>query len=483
MGMLLDEAIELSKDKNNNVLFVYCGGLNEMCLFNRKGSKPLCHFCSNCTKKVLSQYNVPCRPLTDYYIQSSENHVFGYNSSSSLRKITYRDVNIGLSIMSGYISGFRNLSPAINEGSRKYFDAHLAQNVRYVDAFYNLLAQFSPDVVYSFNGRYEEVRPVFDICMAKKVKLVLSEGFIKDGRWQKLFYINHLPHDIKYLMERRNYCWDHYEMTDEEKIELGNSFYQNRRHGKYAGDKIYVKDQTAGKVPPIDTTKMNIAIMNSSEDEYASVGGDWDDLQFFPSQYEGILFMLENATPNMHFYLRIHPNLKGINYKYHTALLQLGERHKNITVIPAESDISTYSLLDKMDKMVCFGSTMGIESVYWKKPVILLSAGLYYYDDICYLPKDKDEFLKLLGASLEPKYNESVIRYGAWSMNQDPLIIPNNNVDFQGERPILFGRPFSVVPFISFFINKRMTGIYIAIMRALFGASFFNRYETPLVEE
>ena len=182
MGGLLDEAIELNKEKDNEVLFVYCGGLNEMCQFNLGDSRPLCRYCAKCTRKVIEDYGVKCEPLTKYQVPTQEKYSFNYSNAEELRSITYRNVNIGLGIISGYISATRNLTPLIDEESKKYFDAHLEQNVRMVDAIYNLIAQFKPDAFHFFNGRYEEVRPIWDICHTTGLKCYLYEGTRKDGR-------------------------------------------------------------------------------------------------------------------------------------------------------------------------------------------------------------------------------------------------------------------------------------------------------------
>jgi hypothetical protein len=345
-----------------------------------------------------------------------------------------------------------------------------------------LFADFKPDVVHSFNGSFEEIRPIFDICKAKGIRVLLYEGFKKNNQWQKVIFDNHLPHDIKYLDERRNYVWDHLNLSLEEKIELGKSFYEKRRQGEYSGDRIYVKDQIKGKVPPIDDSKVNIAIMNSSEDEFASVGAEWETLKLFSTQLESIVYLLEHADAQVHFYLRIHPNLKDVRYKYHTDLLLLGDRYKNITVIPGDSDVSTYSLLDSVDKIICFGSTIGIESVYWRKPSILLRPSLYYYANICYVPKNKEELLSLLIEKLEPKFNDFVYKYGAQVMNNDPLIIPQKNINYYSENLFVAGHPVPLNYFENVFLSPTITAYYLAIGRLIRSNRIFCKYVIPIKE-
>lgn len=482
MGGLLDDAIELAQNKDNEVLFVYCGGLNSMCFFNREGSKKLCDFCSYATHKVIEQYGIKTQPLTKY-TSNCKVEKLQYNNAKELRSLTYRGVNVGLGFMSGFISATRNMNPLINNATKPFFDAHMDQMVRMVDSVYNLIESFGPDVIYTFNGRYEEVRAIFDISQVLGINCIMTEAFPREGKWAKVQFENHLPHDIKYWVSRRDFSWDNYQMSEEEKIILGHSFYNNRRNGIYAGDKIYTKDQVQGSLPNIDKSKINIGIMNSSEDEYAAVGADWDSLKFFPTQNEGIIWLLENADPNVHFFLRIHPNLKNIPYKFHTDLLKLEERFSNVTVIPGNSVISTYTLLDHMDKIVVFGSTMGIESVYWKVPTINLGPALYSYDNICYEPKNLDDLKQMLVDKLKPKYNEAVIKYGAFSMNQDPVIIPTRYLDFQSTTRKLFAIPYKTFPYINFLLGEKITGLFIAIMRQILGIKVFRRFNLPKEEE
>lgn len=484
LGSLLDEAISLSKDKNNEVYFAYCGGVNEMCVFNNKGSKPVCKLCSLCTKRIISKYGIKAISLKDYIPHSITSVKFDYKNAEELRDIRYKGVNIGMSIMSTFISSTRNMSPLINDEARRFFDAHLDQNVRFVESLYALVDEIKPDYIYGYNGRFEDSRPVYDICKELKINSRLTEDDKVDGVSNLLVYENHLPHDIDYFVERRDYCWDHYQLSNEEKIELGKSFYIKRRGGLPSGDvEIYIKNQHEGYIPEFDDSKTNIAIMNSSEDEYAAVGGEWDDLKFFKTQYEGIIYLLENAPSNVHFYLRIHPNLRKIKYRYHLDLINLGEKYSNITVIPASSEMSTYTIMEHADKIVGFGSTMCLESSFWGKPSILLGPSWFYYDDLTYNPQTKEELISLLTADIKPKHNINIYKYGAYILDKSPLYIKYENLDSTLERKTFLGIPFYITPFMSLWFNSYITSLSIGICRALTDNKLFWRYKIPLAEE
>jgi len=482
LGGILDEAISLSKLSGNRVIFATCDGIYSMCMYNYHGSKPLCKICGAFTHKIIAQYGIECISMRNF--EKNKPVSFNYSNAEQLKKIAYRDVNLGLGVISNYITMTRNLSPKIDNKSRVYFDAHLAQGVKLVDAVYDLLDIIKPDFVYTYNPRFEEFRPVFEICKKIGICCKVTEAVKWKGKWNKVIYDNHMPHDIFKRKERREYCWANYPLSEEGKVDLGNSFYKKRRGGQESGDvKIYVANQKEGNAPVFDERKRNIAIMNSSEDEFAAVGGDWEKLKLFRTQYDGIMYLLENANNSFHFYLRVHPNLTDIPYKYHTDLYNLEKRFSNITVIPARSEMSTYTIMEKCEKVICFGSTMGIESSYWGKPAILLGPSYYYYDDVVYVPKSRDELMNMLVAKLDVKKNINIIKYGAYTLDSSPIQLEMKNLDCQVIKRSFVGIKYHGSKYLNCIINEQVTSFIIAVLRKITGAKFFWKYSIPILEE
>ena len=485
LGALLDEAISLAKDKSNKVIFAYCGGVNEICDFNRQGSKPVCKVCQFFTKKIITKYGIDCVSLNKYSDTDNtlpDSSLLDYKNVDDFMAKEYRGVKIGMSIMSSYISITRNMYPLFNTESRPFFDAHLLQNVRFVDAFYSLVEDFKPDEIWGYNGRYECDRPVYDVSKSLGINFKLIEDIVRNGVSHRIIYNNNLPHAILMRKNQRNYCWDNYKMSEEDKIALGKSFYEKRRHGFFSGDKkIYIKNQKEGEVPPMDSNKKNIAIMNSSEDEFTAVGNEWEQLKIFKTQYEGIVFLLENAPKNIHFYLRIHPNLKDIKYSYHTRLLTLENKYNNVTVIPGNSSVSTYALMEHSDAIVCFGSTMGIESSYWGKTSILLGPCFYYYDEVAYTPKSKEEVLKLLKDIPKPLYNDNIIKFGAFVLDMSPIYSDPHTLDWISHEKSFLGVDYYYTNYCNIIFSPHITAFIIGCLRVVLGK--FKRYVYPLAED
>jgi hypothetical protein len=159
----------------------------------------------------------------------------------------------------------------------------------------------------------------------------------------------------------------------------------------------------------------------------------------------------------------------------------LENEYDNITVIPAWSNASTYTVMENCDKVISFGSTMGIESSYWGKPSILLGPSSYFYDDVAYIPKTKEEILDLLKMDLRPKFNIEILKFGAYILNKDPLLEEYSTVNYHSSKINLLGLKFSVSPFINFIYNEKLTGFYIAVNR--FIRQRCGRLITPIKEE
>jgi hypothetical protein len=163
-----------------------------------------------------------------------------------------------------------------------------------------------------------------------------------------------------------------------------------------------------------DTTKKNIAIFNSTIDEYAAVEG-WENRLYKPDETAGIEKILESFKSSMHyvFYLRVHPNMK--NVKITTSQLVdislLSKKYNNLKVIWSSEKIDTYRLMESCDAIITFGSTIGIEAAYWGKPSILLGRALYENLDCIYKPQNHSELVALLNSNLSPLNNYTALKY------------------------------------------------------------------------
>lgn len=433
--VMYDSALKLHQ-KGDEVHLFYCTGIPAVCWANPCQNKSICRWCNWYRNKMASPLpsGIKIHNFTQYYDESLSVKVdsipLNYNSIEEIKELRYKEVQIGYGALSTYVSQTRNLDPLIDDNFKNFFNVYLRAECLLVEILARALEDIKPDLVSLYNGRFFETRPVYDYSKNAGYLVRCYENVrplgIKKGM-STIFFDNCLPHNIKFNKEFIEKNWQNSPLSENEKEKIGRSFFENRRAGKRAGDVVYTAGQTAGLLPKDwDAKKRNIVIFNTAEDEFMAIGDEYNWLSLFPNQLEGIKKILElcQEENEICFYLRVHPSLKGIKYRYHLDLYDLEKQYNNVKVIPPDSEVSSYVLLDKAEKVIVFGSTIGVEAAYWQRPVILLAEAFYSYLDLCYTPKSILELKETILADLKPKDNSPALKYGFFIMKdtrEDPI--------------------------------------------------------------
>lgn len=448
-GVLLDEA-EKYIVEGHEVIFILCDESYPRCFANPIKDPFFCKSCKiqqHFFLKKLSE-KIVYYSLKSFLKSSKNNYldkIFQYESISDIFNINYKGIDIGYAAASSYITLTRNLDPLISPNFKALMDDLLRSGVIIADAFDIAIDELKPDRLCLFNGRFVETRAALRVGVEKGVETYVYEVIGSPGKYKKVYFENVLPHDIDNTTRIVNEIWDNSIYSEHEKIRIAKDFFIKKRKGLAVVDKTYTEDQILGKLPNTwDITKRNFVIFNSSEDEFAAVGSEYKE-KLFASQIEGIKFLLEVSKSNkeIHFYLRIHPNLACITYKYHLDLLKFAE-YDNCSVIAASSDISTYTLIENVEKVIVFGSTVGLESSYWGKPVILLGASFYKNMDVAYYPKTKSDLELLLTERLSPKNSYDSLKLGYFFLGNR-----GNYYEFFNFNPTNFKNIFSYQKFLN----------------------------------
>ena len=416
-GLIMGHLDKLLEDYNNSVTFLYCTGNLKPCYSNRLADANVCKLCKFNSNVAFSSYKERVNFVKiDDLLPQKKSFKFEYSSVEELKEINYNNINIGFPAFSSYVSFSLNLDPEINEEFRNYMDTLLYNEVMLLEKISMYFDTNQTDHLTIFNGRTADVRPIFESAIARKIPVTALE-LIKETDtefWKEEFH-NALPHDISFFHTRMVNLWNRKDISQEIKIQEGESFYKRRREGVLTRDvKVYTDGQKIGKLPKSwSNENKNIIVFLSSENEFAGIGDIWNKLSIFESQEKALHWIGKNYNEEkVKIYIRIHPNLEQVKYGYHLRLFDLPKFYPHFEVIPADSKVSSYTLIDNSEKVVAFGSSIGIEATYWKKPSIQLCGSLYYYLDATYKPKTKAEFLHLLGSKLEPLDSKEAIKYG-----------------------------------------------------------------------
>lgn len=424
---MIDEA-EISARFGNEVYFLLCNHHFGYCACNMRGSSFKCSRCNHYAKGLLKKCSPSIKVIEmDDQMKEQLGEEVGkiesdYNSSEDIKAISYKGVKVGLGCLSAYITHSRNNNPLIDDEFRAYFDKVLLAGFYYAAFQYQMIMKIDPDRVQLYNGRCLESRPAGDIAILHHILLRCNEQWrVFPHSFLKREYYNALPHSIEANKKWLNSIWADEYIPQIEKERVGRRFFESKYEHSFGGDKDYTANQKANKLPDNwDASKMNYVIFNSSEDELTAIGGDYEEKKVFKSQYIGVVHIanLFKDRKDVAIYLRIHPNLAGINYKYHIDLLGIEELFDNVFVIRADSDISTYALMREAYRVITFGSTTGIEATYMGKPVIALGVNDFSGLDISYNPESVEEVERLLQAEeLPPRPQTEAIKYGYFSMN------------------------------------------------------------------
>lgn len=446
-GIMLDEAY-LQNDLGHEVVFISCSSIIGNCFLNSQEKKSICYSCqckNNHNLKLLPKsirmYDIS-KYITSDLLDNCKNVRYSYNNVNSIKAIKYKDLYLGYGALSNYITITRNCNPLVDNDFVKYFDKILHKGILLYEALVKAVKEECPDRIYIFNGRLLETRILYDYAKAHNIEVYCMEGSaVINGIQRKTVFENSIPHDIYNITERIDKYWRNPAISEEEKKKIGVSFYENRRASRPAGDKVYTKNQESGLLPSNwDVKYENVVIFNSSEDEFASTSHEYDNMNLFDSQLQGIKVILEEYRNDQskHFYIRIHPNLSSIKYKYYTDIYKL--KYENLTVIGPEEKVSTYALIDAANKIVVFGSTVGIEASYSNKPVILLAGAAYSFLNVTYNPKSLEELKALLDTeNLSPKRNiDNIVKYGYYVINE--LDNMPYKINFLAVKKRFFGR-------------------------------------------
>ena len=410
------EFMQRHLDAGDTILQLYCNAILPACFDNPHHELTVCWTCMARRKKGLSYLSekIESQPfllLTDDDREELARLQTEFQTVEELKAYCIEEFDIGLAVASSLISITKDPYPDPGTHATVIKNLLVSSFVVY-RSIQNHLDSRKISKIYAFNGRLDVYRAVLRACQNRETDCYIHEhGPL--GRY--VIFKNALPQDLALRSQEIIECWND-DSSIEEKRDLAREFYEGVRK---ATDKkrSFILDQKEAQLPAgWNANHKNIVLFTSSEDEFQAIGKEWST-SLYQNQEEGIrkiVKSLRDDRDGLHLYIRIHPRLRdpGIPQKQIQSLLQIKEDF--VTVIPPGSPISTYALLDKADIVLTFGSTVGIEAVYWGKPSVLAGNSLYHHLGGTYKPASHEEVIDLLTSNLAPKDKKAAIMYGYW---------------------------------------------------------------------
>lgn len=408
------EIIQNHLDQGDSVTVVECRSELVACDINYPHDVGICSLCRSKRSKGFAELSgnirlLPLLRLTQNNKAELQQMPSSFNTIEELQKFKIENLDLGYGVLSSIISMFRNPKPDLKKLSNIVRTLALSSLSVY-RSIQNILDAGSYDRVYFYNGRYAPLRAVLRACQSRNVPFFTHERGCNLKHYA--LYENSLPHELTYVEKRIRDSWARAE-NDPDREKTATRFYDQRARGIIQSWHSFVKDQQADLLPEgWDPTRKNIVLFSTSQDEFVAIGDVWRN-PIYGSQNEGIeriIASMKDLPEEFHLYLRIHPNQR---YSRDELVEKLsGVSLPRVTVIFPADKISSYALLQHADKVVSFGSSMGIEATFLGKPSILAGICFYRNLDATYNPQSHEQVMNLIQADIPPKSRESALIYG-----------------------------------------------------------------------
>ncbi|SES95943.1 hypothetical protein SAMN04488587_1721 [Methanococcoides vulcani] len=405
--------LEIAAKHINNgdeVHVIQCSGDLPSCILNAHHFKLKCLLCKSTRNRGLNLINLPKQNRHELALNSfmSDINLPEFSSMKELKSFKIDNADIGMAVASTLISMVREPNPDINQ-YKSFINKNLSMSIAVYDAIKSHLEELNPDIFYLFNGRFASLRPALRAAQALGIKTFVHEraGVLNKYSLTEDTY----PHDIEYQKKQIENYWNS-EQCINDKYKISKQWFEERRGGIDQSWFSFTKSQIKGALPEgFEPLKRNIAIFISSEDEFEAIAG-WKN-PIYKNQTDAIYNIINSdIDDDIVFHLRIHPNLRGLKNTQTQELSQLNA--PNLNVIPADSKVDSYQLMDACEKIITFGSTMGIECAFWDKPSILVGRALHEGVEGCYIPKNHNEFIDLINGHLNPANKIGALKYAYW---------------------------------------------------------------------
>jgi hypothetical protein len=406
----------------DEVIFLGCNAELTTCDINIQHKPEVCQKCTERKKGGLEKISKYGRVQTyglNQFISTTEKDAlvgnYQFNDIETVKQFGFEDfTDIGFGVASSIISAERDpypdtavLSDTIN---RFIYSSKLVYR-----SLNNAVAQIRPERMYVYNGRYAIVRPALKIREKYAIDLFLHETGSDLSKYS--LTKNHLVHIISHMQQRINDFWDRSQDRDEIKYSKAQSYFEGNKKGISKNWHSFTKDHIWELPDDWNKDDYNVVVFTSSEDEFAAIGDSWKQ-PIYKTQDDGIAKLANSlqAVENIKIWVRLHPNLKTAPQKLLEPYLQINS--PIIRIIMPHSTISSYLLMDNADKVVTFGSSVGIEAAYWKKLSILLGMSFYKGMGAVHEANSHQEAISLiLDKKLEPQDNLPASKYGYYFGN------------------------------------------------------------------
>jgi hypothetical protein len=369
-------ALTLSKGKNN-VLFSWIG--SDVPFNDWSIPKYSRYFGCSIEKRVKSFLDlleknkiniIKCPKLSPLLLKKIYIWAYKFEGSiNDLKKYNYKNVPLGISVASSLISYYKD--PYLNPENKKLTYSSLISSAIVYERALAILSSAHPQVIYTFNGRFCISKPIVEAAK----KLSIKVRFHERGSSLYKYEIYDKPiHNFSYTEKKIRKFW--IDSNKKDKSFLGSSYFSNLRYPSSNIPQNFTSKQIKGLSIPKIFEKTRIVYFSSSDDEYEAISDQFGKI-YWSNQIEAAkdLIAITKLYNNFDLIIRLHPNLINKSPSQLREWVKLSDSHLRI-ILPSDK-VDSYALLESADVVFSYGSTIGIEAVFWGKISALLGPSWY----------------------------------------------------------------------------------------------------------
>ena len=388
-------------------IFIACQDL-PLC-DNRYIARPtnpdICKYCLQTNKSYAKQMNLPLYTLTDLVGTESYNTAYETTQSLSLDKCfhyQYRNVPIGelceVSVTHYLCRDVRECAPS--EALQVWRD-FLTGAIVLVDAYEEAFSRFQPDILFVWNGRLFWNGIGLWMAQRRGIRVISYETAWRNWEAGKYWYFRQEIAAAELDLARPWRIWRDVPLTKHEESQL-NKEIQMRTHDPVIYPNPFESREIILNELGLSDNRPVVAMFPNLTWDSTVVGRR----TIFKSVIEWVKETVWFAEHKKDFTLviRVHPaeaialgsrsSREHIVDDLHREFRKLPD---NVRVIPPDSQLSSYTLLDLANVVLVYTGTLGLEaSIRTKCPVIICGNAHYANKGFGYFPQSREEYFGLL---------------------------------------------------------------------------------------
>ena len=227
----------------------------------------------------------------------------------------------------------------------------------------NHISKNSIEIVYVYNGRFLHERAVRDAALSLNLKCLLFETLRERFQIREKGFHDRINNQ-KIMID----IWEESKLDLHEKIILGSNWFEGIHGKKNMFD--------TGSNNNFSAKKDFFVYYCSSDEEMVGFWDSWTEP--LGNQYECILKLIDifSSQDDYQLLIKLHPSLNTKPLSVIKKMVSIPTKN-NSMLITHEMNFSTYDLLNKSIGTLTIGSTIGVESAFYNKPVLLLADAKY----------------------------------------------------------------------------------------------------------